>query len=170
MRTNHIITTAIVVLALPLGMLALAEEEPTVSTPDDLAWMAGTWRSEEGPMHFEEHWTAPWGGGLYAVSRGLSDGETTLVELSEITTTDAGLVLRLRHFQPGLKPWESEKDGPLEWQLEELAENRAVFVDEAQDFPKRVIYERKADVLHAILEGERDGAPVRMAFELPLVK
>jgi len=171
MRYSSLVLATTLALALPLGLLFAAEDdkEKATVTADDLAWMAGTWRSEEGPMHFEEHWTAPWGGGLVAVSRGLSDGKVSLVELSAIEPTDDGLVLRLRHFHPGLKPWDAEKDGPLEWKLVESTEKRVVFEDKAQDFPRRVIYERKGDVLHAILEGERGGQPVRMDFELPRV-
>jgi len=171
-RHTRLLIAASVGLALSAGAFAFAEEElmPHPPVVHDLDWMAGTWRSEEGPMHFEEHWTTPWGEGMYAVSRGLSDGRTSLVELSEIVEFENDLVLRLRHFHVGLKPWDSEKDGPLVWKLKELGDKRVVFEDAEQGFPKRVIYERKGDVLHAILEGERDAEPVRMAFELPLVK
>ena len=131
--------------------------------------MAGTWRSDGGPMPFEEHWTAPWGGTMAAVSRGQKDGQVSMTELSSIETVGTDLVLHLRHFHNGLVPWESEKDGPLTWTLSDWGEHRAVFSDPEKDFPRSVTYERDGNVLRAILEGGSAEKPMRMAFTLTRV-
>ena len=161
--------TALVVL--PVFWLHAEEESPPASPViADLAWMAGTWRSDGGPMPFEEHWTAPWGGTMAAVSRGQKNGQVSMTELSSIESVGDDLVLHLRHFHGALVPWESEKDGPLTWKLTDHGEHRAVFSDPDRDFPRSVIYERDGDVLRAILEGGSDENPMRMQFELKRVE
>ena len=163
------VLSALVVASLP-GSRLHAEEEPAPATIADLAWMSGTWRSDGGPMPFEEHWTAPWGGTMAAVSRGQKNGAVSLLELSSIETVEGTLVLHLRHFHGALRPWESERDGPLTWTLSESGENRVVFTDPDQEFPRSVTYERAGDVLRAILEGEKGEHPMRMAFTLQRVE
>ncbi len=167
-------TLAVVALPLVLSFAAvsavLASDEdpaPAPTTVEDLAWLAGTWRAEGA---FEEHWTAPSGGTLVAVSREFRGAGTAMVELSEITLDGDSLVLRLRHFRAGLTPWESEKDGPLVWRLQETGENRVVFSEPTRDFPRSITYQRKDDVLTATLAGERDGEPIEMAFDLKRAK
>src|SRR5678809_587016 len=34
-----------------------------------LAWLAGTWTGNDGPVAFQERWTTPAGGAMLAVSR-----------------------------------------------------------------------------------------------------
>ena len=170
MRSIHAALVSVAVFALLPALWLRAEEEPSPPKIEDLAWMAGTWRADDGPMPFEEHWTAPWGGTMAAVSRGQKAGKVSIVELSSIEKVGDDLVLHLRHFHGALKPWDSEKDGPLTWTLAESAENRVVFTDPGQEFPRSVIYERDGDVLRAILEGSRGEQPMRMAFELTRVE
>jgi hypothetical protein len=171
MRLRHLILAAtIATAALPVLWLHAEEDTPSKPTIDDLAWMAGTWRADGGPMPFEEHWTAPWGGTMAAVSRGLKDGAVSLVELSSIEEVGNDLVLHLRHFHGALKPWAAEKDGPLTWTLSESTEKRVVFTDPEQHFPRSVTYERDGNMLRAILEGGTDEKPMRMAFELKRVE
>lgn len=167
LRTVALVTAA-TFAALPALWLR-AEEEPAPPKVEDLAWMAGTWRADDGPMPFEEHWTAPWGGTMAAVSRGQSNGAVSMVELSSIEPVAGELVLHLRHFHGALKPWAEEADGPLTWTLAESKENRAVFTDPEQEFPRNVIYERDGDVLRAILEGTAE-KPMRMVFTLRRVE
>lgn len=160
----------LVLLACLVPLVALrAEEEVASPRIGDLAWLAGTWRSEEGAMPFEETWTAPWGGTMAAVSRGLKEGRTSMVELSSIEPHDGALRLHLLHFHAGLKPWASEKDGPLVWTLVECAENRAVFRNAERSFPRDVVYERDGDTLKAILAGTQGGKEARMGFVLTRV-
>ncbi len=151
-----------------------AEDQPAPARPKakaaDLAWLAGTWRAGDESGGFEEHWTAPWGGTLAAVSREVGDGGTRMVELSSIEPDGEGLVLRLRHFDASLKIAAMDKDGALSWPLAQLGEKRAVFDEPTREFPRRIVYEREGDTLRATLEGARDGKPQRMAFELSLVK
>jgi hypothetical protein len=161
----------VAVLAAVLPLVALqAEEEEAAAAPtiEDLAWLAGTWRNEEGFMPFEETWTAPWGGTMAAVSRGLKEGKTSMVELSSIEPHDGTLHLHLRHFEGGLKPWASEKDA-LVWTLAESKPNRAVFRNESRPFPREIIYERDGDTLQAILAGVQGGRETRMGFDLKRV-
>lgn len=133
-----------------------------------LGWLTGAWRNEEGPMPFEEIWAGPWGGTMAAVSRGLRDGKTAMVELTSIETVADDVVLYLRHFGGGLKPWEGEKSA-LAWPLVETSENRAVFRNPDRPFPQELVYERRGDTLLATLLGSRDAEETKVVFTLTRV-
>ena len=164
--------TVVMLLAAALPLIGVRAEEEVEdahvarTTIDDLAWLAGTWRNEKGVMPFEEVWTSPWGGTMTAVSRGLREGKTSMVELSSIEPVDGELVLYLRHFHSALVPWAEEKEGALAWTLAEAKENRVVFRNEKRAFPREIIYERDGDVLNAILAGTQRGTEAQMGFEL----
>jgi len=163
-----LLVVALSAALLPLAALQAEEEPAQPPSIDDLAWLAGTWRNEGGQMPFEETWTAPWGGTMVAVSRGLKAGKTSMVELSSIEPHDGKLHLHLRHFHGGLKPWASEQEA-LVWTLVECTENRAVFTNASRPFPRDVIYEREGGTLRALLAGTQGGNETQMGFELKRV-
>lgn len=136
----------------------------------DLGWLAGNWVSESGEMAWDEHWTAPRGDAIYAVSRMVEKGVTKLCELTVIENTQTGPVYRIRHFSRSLEPWKMDENGPMTMKLVEQAEQKIVFEDEFRDFPRRISYERKGDALTARLEGQRGGKPAVEKFEFKLAK
>jgi len=132
---------------------------------EDLDWMAGTWRHAAGGGATEETWSTPMGGSLVGMFRWTKGERTTLFELMSIEeSTEHGLVFRLRHFHPGLVPWESEKNGPLTVPLFDLGDQRAVF--ENPDSHERFVYERTKDSLEIRIQS--DGEP--LVFRLDRVE
>ena len=135
-----------------------------------LAWLAGDWTSIEEGVAFDEHWLAPRGDAMFAVSRMVEGTATKLCELSVIEDAADGTWLRIRHHSRSLEPWKMDASGPLSMRMTQSSEGRAVFEDEKRDFPRRIVYSRAADVLTARLEGTRGGKPVEEEFKLTLAK
>ena len=148
-----------------VGIEASGEEAPAKGVAA-LGWLAGDWTMEAEGSTWDEHWLAPRGDAVLAVSRMVSskDGTTRLCELTAIEQTADGPVLRLRHFSRSLEPWKSEAEGPITMKLAEQGERKVVFEAPEREFPKRLTYEREGDVLVAKLEGEHDGKPAGNTF------
>lgn len=157
-------------LAVTLGVLAPTAPAPSPSPLDDLAWLAGTWlqESKDGKFIAEETWSSPRADAMVGMFRMTQDGSIGLYELMSIELEgppaaadgplipgqepgEGGapqrLVFRLRHFERGLVPWESEKDGPLTLNAVSIKPNEAVFEDATRDFPRQVIYARNGQQL-----------------------
>lgn len=139
-----------------------------------LEWMAGHWAHVGDDGRFDEVWLPPAAGALQAVSRQAGADGTSMVELSAIEATDAGVQLRIRHFDSRLTPWKSEADGPGTWTLVSVDGESVVFEDAARDFPRTIGYARERvvdgpDVLVARLRGE-GGPPGGLTFRLVRVE
>jgi hypothetical protein len=153
-----------------------SEEAPAsgiaATKASDLEWLVGRWASGDGDEGFEEAWIPAGGGTLAAVSRMVHGGKTGMYELSAVEPDADGLVLRIRHFSPGLVPWKSEAEAAPAWRLVRSGPREAVFEDPARAFPRRIAYRREAggeggpDVLVARLEGEQGGKPRVTEFRL----
>jgi hypothetical protein len=108
---------------------------------DDLAWLAGTWRSEDDHGLAEEHWLPPASGGMAGVFRMVAGGKTSLYEILAIEpAADGTPVMRMRHFGAGLEPWKSEAGAAPSWPLAESGEGKAVFTNPDTDFPRTISY------------------------------
>jgi hypothetical protein len=122
-----------------------APEKPTV---EDLAWLAPHWASEEGGVFTEELWTAPKGGTLIGLNRGvrLENDRTISFEFLRIAQGEGGLAY---HASPGGR-------APTSFELVELTADHAAFENSANDFPKRILYtlEDNGKTLHARVEGD----------------
>ena len=171
-----------VAFAAALAPLVVAEDAPAPTpvpaskpTLADLAWLAGSCRVASDGETFDETWLPPLGDGMVAVSRSVVGGVTKLVELSAIEATDAGIVLRIRHFGPGLTPWKKDAGGAESWPLEAVRGTEAAFTEPSRKFPRTVRYRRepgaagKPDVLTARLEGE-GGPPGGLEFRFERVE
>ncbi len=123
---------------------------------DDLAFLSGTWRYDTPRGPWIEIWGPPMGDAIAGMMHATRDGESWLYELFTVQERDGEIRYWLRHFDPGLAPWASESQGPLNVRLVEVSENRAVFEDPARDWPQRLVYERTGDELVASLEGEAE--------------
>lgn len=134
---------------------------------DDLAFMEGRWAAEWGDHRLEEHFSAPADGTMVGLFRWMSEGATRFTEHLVLEQRDDGVVMLLRHFDPGSVVWAQEADGPLVFTLIECAEGRAVFENAAGDFPRRIAYHRAApDAMTVRLEGRREsGEPRTMEFQ-----
>lgn len=170
---------AFVLLALPARTApaepeeeAAGEEPAPRATIADLAWLAGAWRMEHDGQRFDEHWLPPAGGTMAAVSRASSAAGTSLYELSAIEPGEGGaLVLRIRHFSPGLVPWNSEAKGPGEWTLVRCQSQEAVFENPALPFPRSISYRIDADGVLVARLAPAEGSPRKpMEFHLRAVR
>ncbi len=136
------------------------------ATIGDLAFLAGGWSADWEGSILEEHFTSPRHGTIVGMFRWGRDGATRLTEHMVIEQADDGVVLLLRHFNPGLVPWEQEADGPLRFRLERVEGGQAVFEDLSRAFPSHIVYHRiSPDTLLARLEGRgEDGEDRQIEF------
>jgi hypothetical protein len=134
-----------------LSCLGVAAAETRGGTPRlaDLAWMAGSWASQEGGKTSEEHWTKPAGGMMLGLHRDL-DGTKAAFEFLRIEES-AGKVTYLA--SPQGKP-------ATPFTLVETAAQRAVFANPEHDFPQRILYWREGESLCAAVEGPMNGETV----------
>ncbi len=143
--------------------LALIAALSLAGTPvqlNQLSWLAGHWRLVNGDRVVEEHWLAPDGGLMLGVSRTVRSGKATAHEFLLLRQEGEGLVLV------------AHPSGQKEttFKLTSLTGTIAVFENPAHDFPKKIIYERKADgSLLAAIEGPGPGGKVRR-IEFPYLR
>ena len=137
-------------LALALSIAALpALGAPPAAAPGiaDLAFLAGSWVAEGGPVRVEEQWLCPGPDTLIGMGRttDVAKGKTLFFEYLRIEARPAGLFYVA---QP--------KGGPAtEFRLVRLEAGAAVFENLAHDFPKRVVYSKRTDGgLTARVEGD----------------
>ncbi len=142
------------------------DDEPSdgVGSIADLGWLSGTWIHDTPQGPWIEVWGPATGDAIAGMMQATRDGETWLFELFTVQERDGEIRYWLRHFDPGLVPWASDADGPINMALTEAGENRVVFEDPSRGWPQRLIYERQGDELVARLEGEADNGP--RTFEL----
>jgi hypothetical protein len=130
--------TTIIAVAVILGPLEDARAQrgkPANATVAQLAWLAGTWSGGDGPVSFEERWTAPAGGAMLAVSRTLKGDRMVSFEFLRIVERDGSLVYIA---QPGGRP-------PTKFALTAITADSATFENPAHDFPKMIRYRKRAD-------------------------
>ena len=127
-------------------------------TTDQLSWMAGYWLDCEGGRETAETWSDPRGGLILGMAITLEGGKVSF-EQSRIAPTAADA--------PGVAYFAGvEGAPPVVFPAIAASATRVVFENTANDFPHRVIYERRGDVLHARIEGEMDGQPQAMDWTL----
>lgn len=131
----------------------------------DIAFIAGHWRGSEAGTVIEEVWTKPEGDAMTGMFRIVAGGKTRMTEFMAFEQREAGPVLVMRHFGPGLIARE-EKDAPLVWRLEMLAPNHAVFLLEKAG--SRLDFRRQGDSLTITLEKTQNGKTTRSPFTYKL--
>lgn len=132
-----------------------------------LEWMSGRWVMEREGEFLEENWLPPVGDSMLATFRWLRDGKAWLFEMMSIEVDEDGqLVFRLRHFDRGLEPWDSERDGPLTYPLEHMEDEMVVFENPDRDAPRRFVYRRDGEVLVVRTEAA-SGEGDEFRFERP---
>ncbi|MEL7472316.1 MAG: DUF6265 family protein [Planctomycetota bacterium] len=147
---------------------AEATNAPTLS---DFDWLEGHWLADLGNgVTAEEYWSAPVAGSVMGMYRQMKDDQTTLYELVTIEHTDdpdhPGPTLHIRHFNPGLVPWASEKDGPLVCPCREVEPDRAVFGAPERTGIRSFLYERDDDRLTVTISfSDEQQSPWIIAFQ-----
>ncbi len=108
-----------------------------------LLWLAGKWLGVIGNSAVEEYWSAPAGGSLVGVFRWLEADSVRFYEILVIEEEAGGLVMRIKHFDPGLKGWE-EKEEAVRFDLVQIAEQEAIFFNRQEENPEWLIYRQDA--------------------------
>lgn len=90
--------------------LALAAAPARAQSIDDAAWLAGRWVGEGFGGQMEEAWAPPIGGQMVGHFRYWRGGDVQFYEIMMIDVTEAGVRMRVKHFNPDFVGWE-ERDG-----------------------------------------------------------
>jgi hypothetical protein len=128
-----------------IGLIA-AENKPDVA---QLAWMAGCWEGQTGPVRIEEQWSKPAGGAMLGLSRNMKDGKVIFSEFMRINQDEGKIVYTARI---------GTKATPTPFVLIRMSPDEVVFENPAHPFPQRIRYRREADgSLFARIEGVDKG-------------
>jgi len=87
-----------------------------------------------GEDQIEEYWSPLAAGTMMGMFRWIREGRVRFYELITIGLEGVELILRIKHFNPGLVGWE-EKDESKEFVLVQLGGNEAVFLQRKVNKP-----------------------------------
>ncbi len=132
-----------------LLLASLFQVSPAPPGVDQLAWMAGSWRSDSGGAAVEEHWTAPSAGSMLGMNRTVFGGKKVSFEFLRIEARADGVFYLA---SPGGRP-------PTPFKLKQAQKEKVVFENTEHDFPQRILYWRNGAFLCARIEGTRRGQP-----------
>lgn len=114
---------------------------------DRLAWLSGCWEGKSDGAVVQEQWSKPAGGTLLGTGRRIAGGKTVFHEYMHIGETNSGLLF-VAH--PG-----GGEGTPF--RLQKAGKNKAVFINNAHEFPRVITYQRKGNSLLVLAEGTREG-------------
>jgi hypothetical protein len=135
-------------LVMAAAAVLLAAASPERADISRLAWLSGSWVSEEGERWTEENWTAPRGGMMLGAGSSGRGGVVRDWEHMRIAPDDAGV----------LSFWGSPKGAPaVAFRLVSAGESNAVFENPRHDFPQRIVYRREGEALIATISA-KDGS------------
>jgi len=109
-----------------VAVLAQSTKAPADVKLEDLTFICGHNRGELNGTIIDEHWSEVGGDTMIGMFRQIKNGKAQMYEFLTIEQTASGLVLRLRHFDPGLVGWE-EKAQANSYPLVSWKPNEAVF-------------------------------------------
>lgn len=101
-----------VVAALLMGACAAQAQTQApqlAATIEDASWLAGRWVGTGFGGQMEEAWAPPVGGQMVGHFRYWRDGQPQFYEFLMMDVVEAGVRMRVKHFNPDLVGWE-EKD------------------------------------------------------------
>lgn len=143
-----------------LTAAAPAAADEVAPSLDALAWLAGDWQGEGLGGHMQELWMPEAGGMMHGVFRLVVGGSVRFSEYLQITSEEAGVVMRFAHFRPDYSTWEG--DGPpMELLLNESAPGLARFSALHPAAPERIEYRLRED---GTLVVEVSGLPAPLEF------
>jgi len=148
--------TAALALALLVSYTAPAQTpQPPKPKLQDLSFLSGHWVDSSERHLSEEVWSQPSGDSMVGMWRYVSEGKVRLFELLSIREEADGVVLRLRHFDPGFVARE-EKEAPVVLPLVERTERSARFSRPASGSAGELTlsYRRDGDALKATVTKE----------------
>lgn len=123
----------------------------------DLSWFSGVWTGQVGHDSIEEHWSGPAAGTLMGMFRWIHEGQVRFYELLTIEPDGDQLLMRIKHFSPGLIGWE-EKDQAVTLILVRLQPGEASFYRLGGDEPLWLFYRLEDEnTLVAFFERDETG-------------
>ena len=138
-------------------LLAACAGAPEPSrTPDPFAavrFLSGTWRSETKGEVNEEAWAEPAGATMHGVNRSTRAGKLAAFELLCLYLEGDALDYEASHG-PGRS---------TRFRLVASAPGTATFTNPEHDFPKRILYVRTGEAMHAVVDAG-DGSTQRLEF------
>jgi hypothetical protein len=93
----------------------------------DLQWLTGNWVGSHGEDQIEESWSPLRADTMMGMFRWIHEGRVRFYEFITIEREGMELILRIKHFNPGLLGWE-EKNESKEFVLVQLSGHEAVFL------------------------------------------
>jgi hypothetical protein len=130
---------------------------------DRLSWLSGCWEGRVGEAVVEEIWSKPAGASLLGLSRTVKNGRTQSFEFMQIRE-DVGNLVYLA--QPQGRPAVSFAFNSKDVSKPSLT----TFENPTHDFPQRITYEQKGNMLLASIEGTIKGKPERQEFLMRRVR
>ena len=125
---------------------------------DDLAWLSGAWVSETPQGWTEEYWTAPRGGVLLGTNRSGKGPTATGFEFMRIAADADGTI----------KFWASPGGkAAVGFPLTSYRKGEAVFENAGHDYPTKVVYRRKGNILIGTISGPGGKDPYSWTFKRP---
>jgi len=88
----------------------LGDAAPSGATVADLDFLVGRWVGEAFGGVAEETWNPVLGGEMIGTFRLISDGQPVFSEILTLVEEEGRVVMRLKHFNPGLIGWEEKAD------------------------------------------------------------
>ena len=146
-----------ILLLLALGLPVQAQTNPSVA---DLFWLSGCWQGRQGSAVIEEIWSKPAGTTMLGLGRTVKNNRTVSFEFMQFREQNGTLA-----FLP------QPQGGPqVTFPLKEFTPAKFVFENLAHDYPQRVSYERKNNLLVASIEGTEKGKFSRLEFVMRKVR
>ena len=141
MQGSRVMRSMLLGLALVLASAPVFAEGPPAKITD-LAWMTGHYKGDFGAGTLQENWAPPAGGSIAALIR-ITDGDaTSMIELIVIEEEGDSLTLRLKQWEPGMKPL---ADGFEVMELVEVGDQKVVFRNAGDGAIQRLGYSLAGD-------------------------
>jgi hypothetical protein len=139
-----------------LAALALVAAAPETDLKD-MNWLAGSWVSETADGWTEEVWTADRGGLMLGVNRSGKGGKATGFEYMRLQRDGSGRIVFWA--SPGGKAAVAFPEAPgAGWQ-------RVVFENASNDYPQRIVYERRGGTLTGTISDLKGGKAHSWTFK-----
>lgn len=157
-RSNLELTEGVASVGLYRQAKDIPMPTPAKATINDLSWIAGNWsgtRGTTGQIAFEELWSPPKGGSMFAISRTINRDRLSAFEYLRILERNGGLV------------YIAQPNGgtATEFVMTEFSSTRAVFDNPRHDYPKRIIYELTEGGMTATIGYMKGGTPRKFEFK-----
>jgi hypothetical protein len=107
-------------------MICSAQAALAQASIEEARWLAGRWVGEGLGGQIEEAWSEPAGGQMVGYFRLVREGRPAFYEIMLLEETEAGLRMRVKHFNPDFVGWE-EKDAWATFEPVRSGPNELVF-------------------------------------------